>query len=142
MGKLNAVRCDADFQRALEELANARGWSVPALFREAARQYMQGEELHRAMVDLEKRQAGSFKALHKEVRRLRHDMRVLMAVQELFIKSYYMHTPHVPEAARIVSKAHAVERWEKLLRAIAGTMQDSGSLSNITVAPESTRSDE
>ncbi|WP_082091340.1 ribbon-helix-helix domain-containing protein [Paracidovorax citrulli] len=85
MGKLNAVRCDADFQRALEELANARGWSVPALFREAARQYMQGEELHRAMVDLEKRQAGSFKALHKEVRRLRHDMRVLMAVQELFI---------------------------------------------------------
>jgi len=90
MGKLNAVRCDDDFQQALEDVAKARGWSVPGLFREAARQYIQGDELHRAMVDLEKRQAGSFKALHNEVRRMRSEMRELMTMHELFIKSYYV----------------------------------------------------
>lgn len=80
MGKLNAVRCDDDFQQALEEVAKARGWSVPGLFREAARQYIQGDELHRAMVDLEKRQAGSFKTLHNEVRRMRSEMQELMTM--------------------------------------------------------------
>ena len=137
MGKLNAVRCDDDFQQALEEVAKARGWSVPGLFREAARQYIQGDELHRAMVDLEKRQAGSFKSMHREVRRMRNEMQVLMTVQELFIKSYYMHTPPVPEDARPVSKAQAMERWEKLVRAIADAMQVGGSLSSITVALDS-----
>ncbi|AVT18944.1 hypothetical protein C7Y68_02200 [Paracidovorax avenae] len=116
---LNAVRCDADFQRTLEELANARGWSVPALFREAARQYMQGEELHRAMVDLEKRQAGSFRALHNEVRRMRSEMQELKTMQELFIKSYYMHTPPLAESARPEAKAQAVQRWEKLARGMS-----------------------
>lgn len=137
MGKLNAVRCDEDFQQAIEEAAKARGWSVPGLFREAARQYLKGDELHQLLVDFEKRQAGSFRALHKEVRRMRNDMQVLMTVQELFIKSYYMHTPPVPEDARAVSKAQAMERWEKLLRAIADTMQVGGSLSSITVALDS-----
>ncbi|AVS97753.1 hypothetical protein C8236_02180 [Paracidovorax avenae] len=119
MGKLNAVRCDADFQQALEELANARGWSVPALFREAARQYMQGDELHRSMVDLEKRQAGSFKALHNEVRRMRSEMRELMTMHELFIKSYYMHTPPLAESEKPEAKAQALQRWQKLERSIS-----------------------
>jgi hypothetical protein len=119
MGKLNAVRCDEDFQQTLEEVAKARGWSVPGLFREAARQYIQGDELHRTIVDLEKRQAGSFKALHKEVRRMRDEMQVLMTMQELFIKSYYMHTPPIPEDAKPEAKAQAMERWEKLARGIS-----------------------
>lgn len=118
MGKLNAVRCDDDFQQALEEVAKARGWSVPGLFREAARQYIQGDELHRAMVDLEKRQAGSFKALHNEMRRTRSEMQKLMTMQELFIKSYYMHTPPIPENAKPEAKAQAMERWERLARGI------------------------
>ncbi len=119
MGKLNAVRCDDDFQQALEEVAKARGWSVPGLFREAARQYIQGDELHRAMVDLEKRQAGSFKTLHNEVRRMRSEMQELMTMHELFIKSYYMHTPPIPEDMKLEAKAQALERWEKLARGIS-----------------------
>lgn len=119
MGKLNAVRCDDDFQQTLEEVAKARGWSVPGLFREAARQYIQGDELHRAIVDLEKRQAGSFKALHNEVRRMRNEMQKLMTMQELFIKSYYMHTPPIPEDEKPEAKAQALERWEKFARGIS-----------------------
>lgn len=138
MGKPNTVRCEDDFQQMIEEAAKARGWSVPDLFREAARQYIKGDEFHRMLVDFEKRQAGSFKSLHREVRRLRNDMQVLMTVQELFVKSYYMHTPPVPEDARPVAKAQAMERFEKLLRAIADTMQVGGSLSSITVALDAT----
>ena len=108
-----------DFQQTLEEVAKARGWSVPGLFREAARQYIQGDELHRAMVDLEKRQAGSFKALHNEVRRMRSEMQELMTMHELFIKSYYMHTPPIAEDVKPEAKAQALERWEKLARGIS-----------------------
>ncbi|AVS79988.1 hypothetical protein C8244_01830 [Paracidovorax avenae] len=127
MGKLNAVRCDADFQQALEEVAKARGWSVPGLFREAARQYIQGDELHQAMVDLERRQAGNFKALHNEVRRMRNEMQKLMTMQELFIKSYYMHTPPIPEDEKPGAKAQALVRWEKLARGIS----DAGAVRNM-----------
>jgi len=92
---------------------------VPGLFREAARQYIQGDELHRAMVDLEKRQAGSFKALHNEVRRMRSEMRELMTMHELFIKSYYVHTPPIPEDVKPEAKARALERWEKLASGVS-----------------------
>ena len=137
MGKQYGVRCDDDFQAQIEEAATARGCSVPDLFREATRQYIKGDDFHRLLVDFEKRQAGSFKSMHREVRRMRNEMQVLMTVQELFIKSYYMHTPPVPEDARPVSKAQAMERWEKLVRAIADAMQVGGSLSSITVALDS-----
>lgn len=70
-------------------------------------------------VDLEKRQAGSFKALHNEMRRTRSEMQKLMTMQELFIKSYYMHAPPIPEDAKPEAKAQAMERWEKLARGIS-----------------------
>ena len=71
------------------------------------------------MVDLEKRQAGSFKTLHNEVRRMRSEMQELMTMHELFIKSYYMHTPPIPEDMKLEAKAQALERWEKLARGIS-----------------------
>lgn len=61
----------------------------------------------------------------------------LLASHVSHSKSYYMHTPPVPEDARAVSKAQAMELWEKLLRAIADAMQVGGSLSSITVALDS-----
>jgi hypothetical protein len=41
-----------------------------------------------------------------------------MTMQELFIKSYYMHTPPIPENAKPEAKAQAMERWERLARGI------------------------
>ena len=42
-----------------------------------------------------------------------------MTMHELFIKSYYMHTPPIPEDEKPEAKAQALERWEKLARGIS-----------------------
>lgn len=134
MGKQFNVRCDSDLQNKVEAAAVKLGWKPAELFREAMRQYLKGDETNQLLIDFEKRQAGSFKSLHRVLRQHRNELQIIMTVFELFIKTYFLHTPPVPTEARATAKTQAMERYENLIRSITEVMQAGGSLTSIAVA--------
>lgn len=118
--KQHTVRIsDAELLQAIEGAAKEKGWAVADLYREAVKEYLGRDRLREEFAAFEKRVAASHRAVTREQRRIKNDLEVMLALFDLFARSYFMHTPPVPPEAVDLASKEAWERYEKMRSQVA-----------------------
>ncbi|QYY27523.1 hypothetical protein [Diaphorobacter sp. MNS-0] len=117
---------DPEFKEAVEKAAKDKGWAIADVYREAVREYLGRDRLREEFAEFEKRVAASHRAVTREQRRIKNDLEVMLALFDLFTRSFFLHTPAVPPEAIDLASKEAWERYEKL-RAQVAQMVRAGS---------------
>lgn len=117
---------DSELRGAIEALAKEREWSISDVYKEAVKEYLGKDRLRQEFGEFEKRIAASYRAMTKEQRRIRNDLEIFMAMFDLFIRSYFVHTPSVPPEAVEFAAADGWQRYEKLISQLPEMMRSGG----------------
>lgn len=118
---------------AIEAMARVKGWSKNDVFREALRTYLRQDAIATELAEFERRQAATFREQGRHMRRLKNDFQILMAFFDLFARSYYVHTPSVPQEAVESAAASAKLRYERLFQQLPGVLQGATGLIQVSV---------
>lgn len=120
---------DPELYDSIERTAKERGWAISDLYREAIKEYLGRDQLKDDLAEFEKRVAASHRAVTKEQRRMRNDLEVMLALFDLFARSYFLHTPSVPPEAAEMAAQDGWRRYEKMRKQIAEMVRaQSGTL--------------
>jgi hypothetical protein len=109
---------------AIEKAGKDRG-SQSVVFREALKLYFRTDQIAQELAGFERRMAAAYREQDRQMRRLRNELQILMAFFDLFVRSYYVHTPTVPAEAVEGAAASAKLRYENLLRQLPKVLQGS-----------------
>jgi hypothetical protein len=118
---------------AIEAIVQAKGWSKNDVFRESLRTYLRQDAITVELAEFERRQAATFREQGRHMRRLKNDFQILMAFFDLFARSYYVHTPSVPQEAVESAAASAKLRYERLLQQLPGVLQGATGLMQVSL---------
>jgi hypothetical protein len=117
---------DPELYDAIERTAKERGWAISDLYREAIKEYLGRDQLKDDLAEFEKRVAASHRAVTKEQRRMRNDIEVMLALFDVFARSYFLHTPSVPPEAVETAAKDGWQRYEKMRVQIAAMVRAQG----------------
>lgn len=125
---------DATLLGEIEAAAKERGWAISDLYREAVKEYLGKDRIREELAEFEKRIAGSHRAVTKEQRRIGNQLDVMLALFDLFARSYFMHTPSVPPEAVELASAEGWQRYEKMRNQVAQMVRSTSGV--LAVAAE------
>lgn len=91
--------------------------------RSALEAYIERDRNLDELANLEGRIGGSLTRLMKDMRLLRNDMHLTMAFVNTLAELYLLHTPPLPDNAKDLASASALERHGKYLRRVVAQLQ-------------------
>lgn len=94
-----------------------------AAVRTALQSFIKHDEEMDELSGLEKRVVGSLTRLMKDVRLVRNDLHLAMAMINVLAETYLLHTPPLPDSARDPAAASAVDRHRKFTRRVVSQLQ-------------------
>lgn len=117
------TRMPADLYEAAEAGAKERGMSISAYVREAVRNKVGEDQRRYEAESLEARLVASIQRVQKDVRIVRGDLHVTMALIDSLVRSFLLHTPPIPPEAVPAASAAADARYERFIKNVVKSVQ-------------------
>lgn len=121
--KLVQVRLPEDFIGQMERRARERGQTLSAYMRQSLRDDMDEASRDERLAALEDRIAASLNRMSRELKSARQDTQLVIAMFDMFVRQYLLHTPPVPADAVKAAAASADDRHEKWVRGFLSEVQ-------------------
>ncbi len=96
---------------------------MSAFVREAIRDHLEADRRQGQLDRLEERVAATMGRTAKDVRVVRNDLHVVMAMVDCLVRTYLVHTPPVPSDALRAAAVAGDIRYEKFQKQLAAALQ-------------------
>ncbi len=123
-----SYRVPSSLRDKVRDVARERGMLESSAVREALQKFITNDQEMDELSGLEKRIVGSLTRLMKDVRMVRNDIHLAMAMVNVLAETYLLHTPPLPESARDSAAASAADRHRKFTKRVIAQLQGSEGL--------------
>lgn len=118
-----SYRVPSSLRDRVKDVARERGMLESSAVRTALQNFIKHDQEMDELSGLEKRVVGSLTRLMKDVKLVRNDLHLAMAMINVLAETYLLHTPPLPESARDAAAASAVDRHRKFTKRVISQLQ-------------------
>lgn len=118
-----SYRLPPSLRDKLRAVARERGMLESSAVRAALQNFIDHDQEADELSGLENRLAGSLTRLMKDVRVVRNDVHLALAMVNVLAEIYLLHTPPLPESARDSAAALAVDRHRRFTKRVIAQLQ-------------------
>jgi len=104
-------------------VARERGMLESSAVRAALQNFIDHDQQADDLSGLENRLAASLTRLMKDVRMVRNDVHLALAMVNVLAETYLLHTPPLPESARDSAAASAADRHRRFTKRVIAQLQ-------------------